>query len=1142
MATPVSIEEFLKPLFVDIDKINRLSQLFLETFEKLAAGSENQGGTNLRVGFVQLGNEAASSDQANGHITNGSDASSATRHVRRLLEKSWPIDEHLKNENPDSLFLWIGKCIAEVVQDGCDTLHLQSDQTLPLGVTFSFPMVQHSLSQATLMQMGKGFAISPDQDLGDRLTDGYNRAKSHELPPIRVEAIANDSVSTLVSFIFNFDEALNRRAAMGLILGTGCNATIPLKLSQLNPSKRPKSVVARPEERVEDVKIAINTEWSINGTAPPLHEVGLVSQWDKTLDIQGELNGFQPLEFMTAGRYLGELGRIMLVDYLTEHLGIAAGTLPQSLLQQHNLTTTFLSHFKPLRPSALVAMLQQEFPESTGSPPFEWTEDLATAVYRIAKAIEVRAAGIVAAATLALLTLAEEVPGEGSEALDRDYELGVGYTGGCIVHFQDYLQDCQNFLDQLLRKRFGEESPLRAVLSPFCRILLFYCNLSLSSFSSSPVSNKTSCRSYQPAVMSPVSDPGRAAPAPAPVPVPVRTNSRSSDSDGSVVDPAEFENLSRSLTTGAHFLQPESLESAMLRPSSYKASHYLHDEEQEGVISEAEGEDDSEISEDLDNVRPHEGTPLISHSRRHSITARSTTSAVTEIDTPFLNNTSPTRFWFIFSQILTAYFISCFDGTIMASSHPVITSYFNASNSASWLSTAFLLTSSAFQPLLGRLSDALGRKPLFVGALGIFAAATTWCALANSIESFILGRAFCGIGAGGVMTIGSIIVSDLVPIENRGVYQSYINMNYGVGSSLGAAAGGAMADYLGWRWEFGVQIPPLLICMVVAWIAIPDDLGIQGERKGVWQALKEFDIRGSLLLTTAITFVILGLNLGGNVLPWSHPFVIASLVIFAITFPVFLWVESWVHKPIMPLHLLNRQPRGNLIFSNVIAAMVANSILFNIPLYFQAVLLTSATSSGLRLIIPTIAASSTGTFVGFAVTWTGRLKWPVLSGTICILIGTIGLVFLQRDLPSWVYLFILLPSSIGQGFQFPGTFMAILAASPQAEQAVVTSTLMLWRSLGQVLGVASSSLVVQNALLHYLKQYVTGEGRDEIIRRVRESVEEVAKLEPKYREQVIVSYEAALRLTFITCAVFAFTSVVMIWPIKLPRLGVRKHK
>lgn len=68
-----------------------------------------------------------------------------------------------------------------------------------------------------------------------------------------------------------------------------------------------------------------------------------------------------------------------------------------------------------------------------------------------------------------------------------------------------------------------------------------------------------------------------------------------------------------------------------------------------------------------------------------------------------------------------------------------------------------------------------------------------------------------------------------------------------------------MADYFGWRWEFGVQVPPLLLCMVVAWIAIPDDLGIEGERKGVWQALKEFDAKGSLLLTTSITFVILGL-------------------------------------------------------------------------------------------------------------------------------------------------------------------------------------------------------------------------------------------------------------------------------------------
>ena len=58
-----------------------------------------------------------------------------------------------------------------------------------------------------------------------------------------------------------------------------------------------------------------------------------------------------------------------------------------------------------------------------------------------------------------------------------------------------------------------------------------------------------------------------------------------------------------------------------------------------------------------------------------------------------------------------------------------------------------------------------------------------------------------------MITLGSIITSDLVPIEIRGVYQSYINIIFGCGGSLGAALGGAIADSLGWRWEFGVQVP-----------------------------------------------------------------------------------------------------------------------------------------------------------------------------------------------------------------------------------------------------------------------------------------------------------------------------------------------
>lgn len=475
------------------------------------------------------------------------------------------------------------------------------------------------------------------------------------------------------------------------------------------------------------------------------------------------------------------------------------------------------------------------------------------------------------------------------------------------------------------------------------------------------------------------------------------------------------------------------------------------------------------------------------------------------IPTKFLYGVSDSQFWFCFVGIALVCFVACFDSTLMASSHPVITSYFEASNYASWLSTSFLLTSTAFQPMFGRISDTFGRKIPFLFSLSSFLLGTIWCALAQSILQFILARAVCGLGAAGALSMGTIIIADLVPLEARGGYLSFLGLASGVGSSLGAAMGGFLAESLGWRWEFGIQVPAIALCVAVAFFSTPPELGPMLYKAQVSQTftstLLSFDLTGSALLTSSVTFLILALSLGGNTLPWNDPFIIMSFVLFFTLGTALIYVEHRAAKPVMPLHILFNKPQGNLIFNNFLACMTLNTILFNLPLYFQAVLLDTPTRAGTRLIIPflanMVASFATGNYISYSL----RFRPTLILGSVLIIIGSIGLTIMPRSLPTAVYSWLVALATGGQGFNFPTISIAILAVSHPDDMAVASSTLILFRSLGQVMGVALSSLVAQNGLTYFLENKVTGPNKLQIIKEVRMSVNAIRGLKGNVREQ-----------------------------------------
>lgn len=480
------------------------------------------------------------------------------------------------------------------------------------------------------------------------------------------------------------------------------------------------------------------------------------------------------------------------------------------------------------------------------------------------------------------------------------------------------------------------------------------------------------------------------------------------------------------------------------------------------------------------------------------------------------SDVSPTRFWLIFSGIMLGYVIGFFDSTLMASSHPVITSYFHAANAASWLSTAFLLTSTAFMPLFGRVSDTLGRKPVYLFSIVVFFFTTAWCGLAQSIGSFIAARALCGLGAGGVFSMGQIISSDLVRIEYRGTYQSYINLCLGIGSCLGLAFGGFLCDKIGWRNAFLIQLPCIFVYFVSSAFMVPADLGLKrtgSDRKTLLQVLRSIDLTGSLFLVLSVTALIMGLNLGGNVFPWKHPVVIGSLLASVILAIILVRYERNVPLPVLPTKLLSKNPRANMIIGNFFGAMSVNTMMFNAPLYFQAVKLASPTDSGFRLVAASIAVTLSSVGTGFFITWSRRMKPTIIIGGFCMLLGGCLAGLMNVNTPQALAMICVSFSSLGQGFSFPSLMVSMLATSDHADQAVATTTLGLARNLGSVLGVSISSWIFQNALLQALQHKVTGVNKRDIIGLVRKSISSIGDLDPVHREQgksIITHYLASL--------------------------------
>ncbi|CAL1702255.1 unnamed protein product [Somion occarium] len=486
---------------------------------------------------------------------------------------------------------------------------------------------------------------------------------------------------------------------------------------------------------------------------------------------------------------------------------------------------------------------------------------------------------------------------------------------------------------------------------------------------------------------------------------------------------------------------------------------------------------------------PSESSPLLGR----STDSLGSYSSVDDVDptpvTPVtpLNKVSRTDLIWVLAGLYSAVFLGALDGTIVATLLSPIGSYFNESNRASYIGTSYLLSVCCFTPLYGRLSDILGRKGAMLLALSLFGSGTLLCGLAPSMDALIAARAVAGMGGGGVMTVSSIAVTDLIPLRQRGLYQGMTNILFGLGAGLGGPLGGWMNDTWGWRSAFLLQMPILVFSflLVIAKVSIrlPDEV----QNQPIRIKLQRLDFLGSITLVSTVGCLLLGLSLKSTEeLPWTHPLVWGLLVASIVWAVLFVLVEArWAPFPVMPIRLVTQRTPLAVSLSNLFGSAAAFSMIYNVPLYFSAVRLDNSTDAGLHLLPHSFAISTGSVFAGWIMRKTGKLYTLTLVSSGLTVFATVMIALWDENTSGFHLWFDIFPQGLGMASVITTTLIAMIANVVKEDFAVATGITYLFRTTGQVLGVSLSGALLQAILTSKLKERIHGPDAESIIESIR---------------------------------------------------------
>ncbi|KIM86227.1 hypothetical protein PILCRDRAFT_65068 [Piloderma croceum F 1598] len=436
------------------------------------------------------------------------------------------------------------------------------------------------------------------------------------------------------------------------------------------------------------------------------------------------------------------------------------------------------------------------------------------------------------------------------------------------------------------------------------------------------------------------------------------------------------------------------------------------------------------------------------------------------------------RFWLMLLALCMALFLSALEFTAVATALPTITADLHGTDFV-WVGSAYALASSAILPMTGGLAQIFGRRPAFLGSIILFTIGSAVCGAAKTMGMLIVGRTIQGLGGGGILSFTTIIISDLVSLEERGLYAGgFYGFTWSIAAAIGPVVGGSLANMGQWRWLFYLNIP---LCglsggLAVILLNLPTPAGTWRDK------LSRMDWIGNFMVIAATCSITIALTFGGINFPWSSAHILAPLIIGLVGLITFIIYEAiWATHPLVPFSLLSNRSSFSgqvLVLWKKKYTITRHAYLDFIPVYFQACKDADAISAGVRTLgLASIAV--TGLIGGVSVKIFKRYRPQIWISWALQIVGGGLMTTVKSDTSTAATVGFSVLYGVGAGINYAVIVYPVQAPLPIKQAAPALAFFSFLRSFAGVWGVTLGGAILQNELLRRLpEEFLTQHSQD----------------------------------------------------------------